>query len=369
MSETNRVAALNATKLLDSDIEERFERITRLAANALGSDMALISLVDGERQWFKSKVGIEATETPREQAFCAHAIQKPDEVMVVLDAHKDDRFVANPLVTDDPSISFYAGAPLVTKEGYALGTLCVLDTTSRADFSNQDIQVLKDLAASVMTEIELENQELINADLTIINTELQHRMGNMYAHISALITMMARTDIDKDQFVRRIRQKITNLSQTQALLAAKHYESVSLTELVASALSPFGGETTAGRINIQTFDDFEVSPRGAFILTLMLNELGTNAIKHGALSRDSGQIDVSWKNGDEILFNWREYGGASKTVTEPKEGFGTQILNKIVPMDLQGSAEYNLSAHGLLYSVSAKPERLRLIITDTIRNT
>ncbi|MDB2438303.1 GAF domain-containing protein [Hellea sp.] len=369
MSEEKRLAALDATKLLDSEIDERFERITRLAANALGSDMALISLLDGSRQWFKSKVGLQAKETPREQAFCSHAIQNPDDVMVVLDASADSRFAGNPLVTGDPNISFYAGVPLVTKEGYALGTLCVLDRTSRDGFSKQDIQVLRDLGASVMTEIELENQEVINSDLTIINTELQHRMGNMYAHISALITMIARTDMDKDQLVRRIRQKIKNLSQTQALLAAKHYKSVSLKELVASALSPFGSEVAAGRINIQKFDDFEVSPRGAFIMTLMLNELGTNAIKHGALSRPGGQIDVTWTNGDEVLFNWREYGVEGNDVTESREGFGTQILSKIVPMDLQGTANYNLTAHGLLYSVTAKPERLRFIATDSISDT
>ena len=134
MSEEKRLAALEATKLLDSEIDERFERITRLAANALGSDMALISLLDGSRQWFKSKVGLQATETPREQAFCSHAIQNPDDVMVVLDASEDSRFAGNPLVTGDPNISFYAGVPLVTKEGYALGTLCVLDKTSRDGF-------------------------------------------------------------------------------------------------------------------------------------------------------------------------------------------------------------------------------------------
>lgn len=152
-----RLARLRATNLLDSGAELPFDRITALAARVFGAPIALVSLVDERRQWFKSRVGLEAEETARCISFCAHAIQR-DDVFVVPDATLDDRFAANPLVTGSPHIRFYAGAPLITADGLKLGTLCVIDTVPRQDFDAQHAATLADLAAMVMREIELREQ-------------------------------------------------------------------------------------------------------------------------------------------------------------------------------------------------------------------
>lgn len=153
LGEAARIAALQALNVMDSQEERAYDDITRMAATVCGTPIALVSLVDGSRQWFKSRVGLQAKETPRELAFCAHAIQAPDQVMVVQDAKADPRFVDNALVTGDPNIRFYAGAPLVTSDGHALGTLCVIDTVPR-DISAEQLQELAFLANQVVATLE-----------------------------------------------------------------------------------------------------------------------------------------------------------------------------------------------------------------------
>jgi diguanylate cyclase (GGDEF)-like protein len=149
--EQQRLAELEATHLMFSPAEERFDRVTRLAAHLLDTPMALITLVDEKRQWFKSSVGVELTETPREVAFCAHAIADDDR-LVVGDAKLDDRFADNPLVAGDPHIRAYVGEPLRCASGRVLGTLCVLDSKPRT-FSKEELALLEDLSAIVESEL------------------------------------------------------------------------------------------------------------------------------------------------------------------------------------------------------------------------
>lgn len=143
-TEDARLRALRQTGVLDTEPEESFDYLTAMAAEICGTPIALITLVDVDRQWFKSSVGVEIAETPRDVSFCAHTILQSD-LLVVGDALKDDRFADNPLVTADPRIRFYAGSPLVTHDGHAIGTFCVIDTVPRR-LSEQQATALRALS-------------------------------------------------------------------------------------------------------------------------------------------------------------------------------------------------------------------------------
>lgn len=152
-NDQQRLKVLWQYDVLDTVPEEVFDDLTDLAAHICAAPIALISLIDEDRQWFKSKVGVTLQETSRDISFCAHAITS-DGLFIVPDATKDQRFKRNPLVTGEPKIRFYAGAPLVTPDGHALGTLCVLDKSPRRLTTDQQ-QALRVLAHHVMTQLEL----------------------------------------------------------------------------------------------------------------------------------------------------------------------------------------------------------------------
>ena len=148
--EDARLAELRSLNVLDTIAEERFDRLTRMARRLFGVDVALVSLVDENRQWFKSCAGMELSETPRDISFCGHAILG-DSAFVIPDALQDERFCDNPMVAGPPHVRFYAGCPLRGPGGRKLGTLCIIDSKPRA-FSDEDVEMLVDLALMVERE-------------------------------------------------------------------------------------------------------------------------------------------------------------------------------------------------------------------------
>lgn len=152
-NESSRICMFDHYQILDTEPEVAFDDLTTLASALCNAPVALISLINAQRQWFKSRVGLDVTETPREVAFCSYTILRPD-ILIVPDALDDPKFATNPLVTNEPHIRFYAGVPLITPEGYPLGTLCVIDFVPR-ELSSSQIESLKALGRQVMAQLEL----------------------------------------------------------------------------------------------------------------------------------------------------------------------------------------------------------------------
>ena len=163
--EAERIDELRRLQILDTSPELRFDRLTRIAQRALDMPIAVVSLVDVNRQWFKSTCGIDATETPRDVAFCAHAILGQEDLFVIPDAHRDPRFRDNPLVTGPPHVCFYAGAVLRGPNLLPMGTLCVIDHVPR-QLSGDEREILVDLAGAAADELfRSQREQILQAQL------------------------------------------------------------------------------------------------------------------------------------------------------------------------------------------------------------
>lgn len=203
--EQARLAALATYDILDSKSEEEFDAITRLAAYIAKTPIALITLIDEHRQWFKSKVGFVGKETPRNQAFCRYTIQG-DQPFEVPDALQDDRFAQNPLVTGDPHIRYYCGMPLVNQQGFRLGSLCVIDRIPRQLSADQQ-QALETLAREVITRLELKRQNILIEKqkklLREINEQLEEKVNQRTQELQEANNGLARTKHELDTFLYR----------------------------------------------------------------------------------------------------------------------------------------------------------------------
>ncbi len=208
--ETMRLAALKSYEVLDTPPEVIFDELARMAASLCGTPIALVSLIDGTRQWFKAHHGIDATETPRELAFCAHAIKGLDP-LIVPDARCDARFASNPLVTGEPRIRFYAGAPLITHEGKALGTLCVIDREPR-ELTPDKIETLTILSRHVVAQLELRRRLKEVSQTHVRRTrEMRDLFNEQQGRIEQLSHYNSLTGLaTRELFLKRLDEKLVN---------------------------------------------------------------------------------------------------------------------------------------------------------------
>jgi GAF domain-containing protein len=190
-NESGRLKALAEYQILDSLPEEVYDDITRIASEIMGTPIALLNLVDKDRQWTKSNYGLDVTNTPRELSFCPHAILNPYDVMIVEDARYDERFHDNPLTTGAPKVIFYAGVPIVNEDGFAMGALCVIDSRPRTMPENK-LMALQALAKSVQTHFELRKTKL---ELDRVHQEVRKTSGSIKSS-NPILTIQAKTLLD-----------------------------------------------------------------------------------------------------------------------------------------------------------------------------
>lgn len=309
--EVDRLAALQRYEVLDTPPEPAFDRVTRLASQIIGTPIALVTLIDSTRQWFKSHHGIDLTETPREQAFCSHAILGRG-VFIVPDARQDRRFVDNPLVTDAPKVIFYAGAPLTTPEGHRLGTLCVIDHVPRPELTEAQRTALTDLAAMTVDLLELRRagrhalgeiveRNRINEELTRLSREAEAAERAMGAFLATMSHEM-RTPMNGVMGLTGLLLDTPLTSEQHRYVQAVRSSADTLLAVVNDVLDY--SKLEAGRIELEDID-FNLANCIASVTTLLESSAAakrltlTTTIAQGAPKRLIG--DVSRLR--QILFN------------------------------------------------------------------
>lgn len=239
-NEKRRLETLRSMQLLDTAPEERFDRVTRLAKQIFGVQIALVSLVDADRQWFKSRQGLDATETDRDISFCGHAILD-DKIMLVQDATSDERFCDNPLVCGDPNIRFYAGYPLSAPDGSRVGTLCVIDDQPK-EVNKEQLGLLRELGRMI-------EEELISAQTSTTDpaTGLSNRIG-FSVIADHILPMCARVDSPASLLVIHF----SNLNRIDADFGRTAGDKA-VVELAHLLMASFRNSDIVARISVDTF--------------------------------------------------------------------------------------------------------------------
>jgi len=373
INEQERIHALESYKILDTITEEEYEQLTMIASQICNTPIALISLIDKDRQWFKSHHGLDATETPRDLAFCAHAINEPEKVFVVPNAFEDERFHDNPLVTDNPNVVFYAGAPLNTEDGFSLGTLCVIDDKPRTITLEQQ-KALKGLADQVISQFELrkKNNELLeakskleqtNRDLDNFTYRLSHDLQTPLRGILNLVTWLK--EDHQVEFSEEVFNKIELISERSNYMV---YLIKSMLEYAKATKF----DLTFVPINLQNVitKAYDNSPHKTCSIhfencdqTILQSEIGmitcfqnliSNSIKYGDKTNCSIHISLDEKP-KEYHISFRDNGpGIEKefkhkifeifetlnTKTEDSSGIGLATVRAVL-QKLEGSIELN----------------------------
>lgn len=298
--EPARLAALHRYRILDTEPEQRFDDLTLLASQICDTPISLITLIDSDRQWFKSRIGLDVDETSRGVAFCAHAINQPG-IMQVPDATGDARFRDNPFVTGEPNIRFYAGAPIVTPDGQALGTLCVIDVKPRT-LSEGQLRALDALRRQVESQLELKR----NID-----------------ELAAALGERDRAEAAQAALVTELRASLENVEKLGALMPFCSTCELNLVIPATPASIPTVSEGVRQLLVGKGWSDDELMK-----VELALDEALANAIRHGCHNDPTKQVQcvVSTDAAGELVIIVRDPGPGFDVAKVPNPLQGANLL-------------------------------------------
>lgn len=362
-----RLSALYQTDLMDSAPEERFDRLTRLVAATLPVPVALVSLVDTKRQFFKSTFGLpEPWKTEREtlltHSFCQHVVSRA--APLVIDDATLDPLVCDNLAIPDLNVRAYLGIPLLSEDGHVLGSLCAIDTVPH-DWTAREQEILEDFAKLVEEQISLrqrvDEMARFDAQRSLIQGELAHRIKNIFSVISSLLIVSSRTETDLNGFVRSVTGRIQALSKANDFIINVKSDGDGFTgglgSLIDALLAPFKRNNRQVMVSCPTVS---VGEKAASALALVIHELATNAAKYGALSTVDGYIDLTCRcDGDTFHMVWREVGGPPLTHEPSRKGFGSRMVARTVEAQLMGTIERNFLADGLVVTLDIPTSMLQ----------
>ncbi|GAM03370.1 MAG: HWE histidine kinase domain-containing protein [Pseudomonadota bacterium] len=362
--EDARLEAL-ARYSLTSEPEQDFDDIVAMAAEICDVPVALVNIVEAERQFFKARIGIDISETPRDVSICQFAIRE-DVPFIIPDARRDPRFADNPFVTAEPGIRFYAGFPLVTRDGHALGTLCVIDHEPRT-LDAQQIRMLRILARQAMSQIELgaaleksraahAEAERLRAGQHEIAMEMTHRVKNTLAIVQSIVAQTLRRSPDVEQARKAIDARLLTLARAQDVLTRSALDDIDVRALISAALGPHMQGENDPRF-VLSGPPLLLGARQALGLALGLHELATNATKYGALSQTGGTIALTWNGADAACtLEWAERGGPRVEVPTER-GFGSTLIERIVAGYFEGEARLTFDPEGVHFTLSGRARR------------
>lgn len=356
--EAARLASLKSYDVLDTEADDAFDGITALAARLCGTSIALVSLVDSDRQWFKSRQGLDVAETPRDQALCAHAILD-EHILIVPDTLEDLRFADNPLCVGEPFVRFYAGAPLIGAHGLPLGTLCVIDQKPKPEGlpvqAQRDLRMLADQVVKL-----LELKRALKRQETSLQ-ESVHRTRNVAAVASAIANRTICEAESLEDARHTLSARLKALGNAQSFLLEASNRGAPLEDLVKRQLSGFVPDQDP-RIEVKG-PQARISGDAAQGIGLALHELVTNALKHGALSLESGTVTLSWQPAEDgtLLLEWRESGGPAPLAKKVGKGFGSLVLGPLAAEKIGGVAELKLEPTGAYWRAEIGPGHVRAL--------
>lgn len=352
-------APYGAEDLLDTPPEDAFDRVTKLVARLLRTPVALVTILDRDRQFFKGEVGLpepwhSRRETPLTHSFCQHVVAT--EAPLVVEDARSHPLVCNNLAIEDLGVEAYLGHPIRRADGVVIGSLCAIDVLPRI-WTGEESELLADLAGIIETELalrdEIRRREEAEAARILLMREMEHRVKNSFAKVQAIVSLTLRGQGDAGTMRDAVIERIAALARTQSLLADAGSNGTTVGEILANELGHYdeGGKGTRTRRLKFDGETVRLSDEEAVAIGMVVHELGTNAAKYGAIAK-GGFLHVAWREtaaetGRRLRLEWRETGIsiAGRPVTR---GFGSKLLETLVVRQHNGSITRDWPGTGLV---------------------